>query len=147
MQFIMLTYIFMLAWLGVTAFTSLPVFVYFNIWTICQNATLLEGASLCLDPRQFGTHHNWAPACTAHTHKHTHTHTQTQTRFNIHQTCTHTLTPRAQIQLSIPHVQCLHCEIKASAKIWRSQTTGDSLCRSERVAFAWPSDSRCPGGI
>ncbi|XP_060783203.1 glycoprotein M6Aa [Neoarius graeffei] len=52
--FIMLTYIFMLAWLGVTAFTALPVFVYFNIWTICQNTTLLEGVSLCLDPRQFG---------------------------------------------------------------------------------------------
>uniref|UniRef100_A0A8C1QT07 Glycoprotein M6Aa n=1 Tax=Cyprinus carpio TaxID=7962 RepID=A0A8C1QT07_CYPCA len=50
----MLTYIFMLAWLGVTAFTSLPVFMYFNIWTICQNMTVLEGASLCLDPRQFG---------------------------------------------------------------------------------------------
>uniref|UniRef100_A0A8C2I4J9 Uncharacterized protein n=1 Tax=Cyprinus carpio TaxID=7962 RepID=A0A8C2I4J9_CYPCA len=54
LQFIMLTYIFMLAWLGVTAFTSLPVFMYFNIWTICQNMTVLEGASLCLDPRQFG---------------------------------------------------------------------------------------------
>ncbi|XP_053362403.1 glycoprotein M6Aa [Clarias gariepinus] len=53
--FIMLTYIFMLAWLGVTAFTALPVFVYFNIWTICQkNATLQQGTSLCLDPRQFG---------------------------------------------------------------------------------------------
>lgn len=53
-QFIMLTYIFMLAWLGVTAFTSLPVFMYFNIWTVCQNATVTEGANLCLDLRQFG---------------------------------------------------------------------------------------------
>lgn len=44
----------MLAWLGVTAFTSLPVFIYFNIWNICQNATVLEGATLCLDPRQYG---------------------------------------------------------------------------------------------
>ncbi|XP_021439782.2 neuronal membrane glycoprotein M6-a [Oncorhynchus mykiss] len=52
--FIMLTYIFMLAWLGVTAFTSLPVFMYFNIWSICQNTTILEGATLCLDPRQYG---------------------------------------------------------------------------------------------
>ncbi|XP_019336920.1 neuronal membrane glycoprotein M6-a isoform X1 [Alligator mississippiensis] len=52
--FIMLTYIFMLAWLGVTAFTSLPVFMYFNLWTICQNTTLVEGANLCLDLRQFG---------------------------------------------------------------------------------------------
>ncbi|XP_033871430.3 neuronal membrane glycoprotein M6-a-like isoform X3 [Acipenser ruthenus] len=52
--FIMLTYIFMLAWLGVTAFTSLPVFMYFNIWTICQNTTIAEVANLCLDLRQFG---------------------------------------------------------------------------------------------
>ncbi|KAJ8271779.1 hypothetical protein COCON_G00106380 [Conger conger] len=37
--FILLTYVFMLAWLGVTAFTSLPVFMYFNIWTLCQNTT------------------------------------------------------------------------------------------------------------
>lgn len=54
LQFIMLTYIFMLAWLGVTAFTSLPVFIYFNIWNICQNATVLDGTTLCLDPRQYG---------------------------------------------------------------------------------------------
>lgn len=58
LQFIMLTYIFMLAWLGVTAFTSLPVFIYFNIWNICRNATVLEGAgaeaTFCLDPRQYG---------------------------------------------------------------------------------------------
>ncbi|XP_041079543.1 neuronal membrane glycoprotein M6-a-like isoform X3 [Polyodon spathula] len=52
--FIMLTYIFMLAWLGVTAFTSLPVFMYFNIWTICQNTTVVEDVNLCLDLRQFG---------------------------------------------------------------------------------------------
>uniref|UniRef100_A0AAZ3QHB4 Neuronal membrane glycoprotein M6-a n=1 Tax=Oncorhynchus tshawytscha TaxID=74940 RepID=A0AAZ3QHB4_ONCTS len=52
--FIMLTYIFFLAWLGVTAFTSLPVFMYFNIWTLCQNTTVVEGANLCLDLRQFG---------------------------------------------------------------------------------------------
>nr|KAF6373768.1 glycoprotein M6A [Pipistrellus kuhlii] len=52
--FIMLTYLFMLAWLGVTAFTSLPVYMYFNLWTICRNSTLMEGANLCLDLRQFG---------------------------------------------------------------------------------------------
>ncbi|CAH6787295.1 Gpm6a [Phodopus roborovskii] len=54
LDFIMLTYLFMLAWLGVTAFTSLPVYMYFNLWTICRNATLVEGANLCLDLRQFG---------------------------------------------------------------------------------------------
>ncbi|KAK2503693.1 hypothetical protein MC885_014247 [Smutsia gigantea] len=53
-DFIMLTYLFMLAWLGVTAFTSLPVYMYFNLWTICRNTTLVEGANLCLDLRQFG---------------------------------------------------------------------------------------------
>uniref|UniRef100_A0A8C4T3M6 Neuronal membrane glycoprotein M6-a n=1 Tax=Erpetoichthys calabaricus TaxID=27687 RepID=A0A8C4T3M6_ERPCA len=52
--FIMLTYVFMLAWLGVTAFTSLPVFMYFNIWTICQNTTIVGGTNLCLDLRQYG---------------------------------------------------------------------------------------------
>ncbi|XP_058241551.1 glycoprotein M6Ab isoform X3 [Hemibagrus wyckioides] len=52
--FIMLTYVFMLAWLGVTAFTSLPVFMYFNIWNTCQNMTVLEGTNLCFDLRQFG---------------------------------------------------------------------------------------------
>lgn len=54
LQFIMLTYIFMLAWLGVTAFTSLPVYMYFNLWTICRNATVVDGANLCLDLRQYG---------------------------------------------------------------------------------------------
>ncbi|XP_051757698.1 glycoprotein M6Ab isoform X1 [Ctenopharyngodon idella] len=56
--FIMLTYIFMLAWLGVTAFTSLPVFMYFNIWNTCQNISRvdssLESSSPCFDLRQFG---------------------------------------------------------------------------------------------
>ncbi|XP_069758359.1 glycoprotein M6Ab [Narcine bancroftii] len=52
--FIMLTYIFMLAWLGVTAFTSLPVFMYFNIWTLCQNITIVDSTDLCFDLRQFG---------------------------------------------------------------------------------------------
>uniref|UniRef100_A0A8C5PMX3 Neuronal membrane glycoprotein M6-a n=1 Tax=Leptobrachium leishanense TaxID=445787 RepID=A0A8C5PMX3_9ANUR len=52
--FIMLTYLFMLAWLGVTAFTALPVYMYFNLWTICRNATLVDEANFCLDLRQFG---------------------------------------------------------------------------------------------
>ncbi|KAK9981174.1 hypothetical protein ABG768_000735 [Culter alburnus] len=53
--FIMLTYIFMLAWLGVTAFTSLPVFMYFNIWNICQNISRVDSSlESCFDLRQFG---------------------------------------------------------------------------------------------
>ncbi|XP_051992801.1 neuronal membrane glycoprotein M6-a isoform X3 [Xyrauchen texanus] len=52
--FIMLTYIFTLAWLGVTAFTSLPVFMYFNIWNTCQNTALVDSSSQCFDLRQFG---------------------------------------------------------------------------------------------
>lgn len=49
-----LAYLFFLVWLGVTAFTSLPVFMYFNVWTMCKNTSLVEGANLCLDLRQFG---------------------------------------------------------------------------------------------
>ncbi|MEQ2207275.1 Neuronal membrane glycoprotein M6-a, partial [Xenoophorus captivus] len=49
-----LAYLFFLVWLGVTAFTSLPVFMYYNIWSMCQNASSVEGANLCLDLRQFG---------------------------------------------------------------------------------------------
>lgn len=51
-----LAYLFFLVWLGVTAFTSLPVFMYFNVWSMCQNTSLVEGANLCLDLRQFGTY-------------------------------------------------------------------------------------------
>uniref|UniRef100_A0A8C5BS94 Neuronal membrane glycoprotein M6-a n=1 Tax=Gadus morhua TaxID=8049 RepID=A0A8C5BS94_GADMO len=49
-----LAYLFFLVWIGVTAFTGLPVFMYFNIWSMCQNASLVDGANLCLDLRQFG---------------------------------------------------------------------------------------------
>uniref|UniRef100_A0A3B5LFG8 Neuronal membrane glycoprotein M6-a n=1 Tax=Xiphophorus couchianus TaxID=32473 RepID=A0A3B5LFG8_9TELE len=49
-----LAYLFFLVWLGVTAFTSLPVFMYYNVWSMCKNATSVEGANLCLDLRQFG---------------------------------------------------------------------------------------------
>uniref|UniRef100_A0A8C7WWR9 Neuronal membrane glycoprotein M6-a n=1 Tax=Oryzias sinensis TaxID=183150 RepID=A0A8C7WWR9_9TELE len=50
-----LAYLFFLVWLGVTAFTSLPVFMYFNVWSMCQNTSLVDKANLCLDLRQFGT--------------------------------------------------------------------------------------------
>ncbi|KAF0037912.1 hypothetical protein F2P81_010786 [Scophthalmus maximus] len=53
-QLMFLAYLFFLVWLGVTAFTSLPVFMYFNVWSMCQNTSLVEGANLCLDLRQFG---------------------------------------------------------------------------------------------
>lgn len=52
-----LAYLFFLVWLGVTAFASLPVFMYFNVWSMCQNTSLTEGANLCLDLRQFGGCH------------------------------------------------------------------------------------------
>ncbi|KAM9700233.1 neuronal membrane glycoprotein M6-a-like [Menidia menidia] len=51
---LVLAYLFFLVWLGVTAFTSLPVFMFFNVWSLCQNATAVEAAGLCLDLRQFG---------------------------------------------------------------------------------------------
>lgn len=53
-QLMFLAYLFFLVWLGVTAFTSLPVFMYFNVWSMCKNTSLVEGANLCLDLRQFG---------------------------------------------------------------------------------------------
>lgn len=56
LQLMFLAYLFFLVWLGVTAFTSLPVFMYFNVWSMCQNTSLVEGANLCLDLRQFGTY-------------------------------------------------------------------------------------------
>uniref|UniRef100_A0A3Q3B6B9 Neuronal membrane glycoprotein M6-a n=1 Tax=Kryptolebias marmoratus TaxID=37003 RepID=A0A3Q3B6B9_KRYMA len=49
-----LAYLFFLVWLGVTAFTSLPVFMYYNVWSMCQNSSSMEGANLCLDLRLFG---------------------------------------------------------------------------------------------
>lgn len=55
-QLMFLAYLFFLVWLGVTAFTSLPVFMYFNVWSMCKNSSLVEGANLCLDLRQFGTY-------------------------------------------------------------------------------------------
>lgn len=54
-QLMFLAYLFFLVWLGVTAFTSLPVFMYFNVWSMCQNTSLVDKANLCLDLRQFGT--------------------------------------------------------------------------------------------
>lgn len=54
LQLMFLAYLFFLVWLGVTAFTSLPVFMYFNVWSMCKNTSLVEGANLCLDLRQFG---------------------------------------------------------------------------------------------
>lgn len=55
LQLMFLAYLFFLVWLGVTAFTSLPVFMYFNVWSMCQNTSSVEGTNLCLDLRQFGT--------------------------------------------------------------------------------------------
>ncbi|XP_062333920.1 glycoprotein M6Ab isoform X2 [Osmerus eperlanus] len=52
--FILLSYLFFLAWLGVTAFSSLPVFMFYNVWSLCQNTSLVEGDNLCMDLRQFG---------------------------------------------------------------------------------------------
>ncbi|XP_015256318.1 neuronal membrane glycoprotein M6-a-like [Cyprinodon tularosa] len=49
-----LAYLFFLVWLGVTAFTSLPVFMYYNVWSMCKNISSVEGTNLCLDLRQFG---------------------------------------------------------------------------------------------
>lgn len=63
LQLMFLAYLFFLVWLGVTAFTSLPVFMYFNVWTMCQNTSLVEAANLCLDLRQFGMCHDNMNCC------------------------------------------------------------------------------------
>lgn len=54
LQLMFMAYLFFLVWLGVTAFTSLPVFMYFNVWSMCQNTSVVEGTNMCLDLRQFG---------------------------------------------------------------------------------------------
>ncbi|KAJ3581635.1 hypothetical protein NHX12_016432, partial [Muraenolepis orangiensis] len=50
----LLSYLFCLLWLVLTACSGLPVFLYFNVWTACRNLTEGGGANLCLDLRQFG---------------------------------------------------------------------------------------------
>uniref|UniRef100_A0A3Q3B544 Neuronal membrane glycoprotein M6-a n=1 Tax=Kryptolebias marmoratus TaxID=37003 RepID=A0A3Q3B544_KRYMA len=52
-----LAYLFFLVWLGVTAFTSLPVFMYYNVWSMCQNSSSMEGCQnfmLQLLPAELG---------------------------------------------------------------------------------------------
>lgn len=52
--FILISYLFFLLWLGVTAFSSVPVFIFYNIWSMCQNSTTLDAPNLCLDLRTYG---------------------------------------------------------------------------------------------
>lgn len=52
--FILLSYVFFVAWLAVTAFSSVPVFMFYSVWSLCQNTSLVEGVNLCMDLRQYG---------------------------------------------------------------------------------------------
>lgn len=56
-QFVFLTYVLGVAWLGVFGFSSIPVFLFFNIWSTCSSMNLNtpSNSSVCVDMRQYGT--------------------------------------------------------------------------------------------
>lgn len=59
LQFVFLTYILGVAWLGVFGFSAVPVFLFYNMWSTCAamrspmtNLTSID--SICVDVRQYG---------------------------------------------------------------------------------------------
>ena len=59
MQFVFLTYILGVAWLGVFGFSAVPVFLFYNMWSTCAAmkspmANLTSVDSICVDVRQYG---------------------------------------------------------------------------------------------
>lgn len=59
-QFVFLTYILGVAWLGVFGFSAVPVFLFYNMWSTCAAmrspmANLTNVDSICVDVRQYGT--------------------------------------------------------------------------------------------
>ncbi|KAK3543104.1 hypothetical protein QTP70_011048 [Hemibagrus guttatus] len=54
--FVFLTYILGVAWLGVFGFSSIPVFLFYNIWSTCASMASSSPAnsSVCVDMRQYG---------------------------------------------------------------------------------------------
>lgn len=64
-QFVFLTYILGVAWLGVFGFSAVPVFLFYNMWSTCATmrspmANLTNIDSICVDVRQYGKKENWA---------------------------------------------------------------------------------------
>lgn len=58
-QFVFLTYILGLAWLGIFGFSAVPVFLFYNMWTTCAAmkspiANLTSVDNICVDVRQYG---------------------------------------------------------------------------------------------
>lgn len=60
-QFVFLTYVLGVAWLGVFGFSAVPVFMFYNIWSTCEvirslpaNMTV-SADQICVDIRQYGT--------------------------------------------------------------------------------------------
>lgn len=64
-QFVFLTYILGVAWLGVFGFSAVPVFLFYNMWSTCATmrspmANLTNIDSICVDVRQYGKKEYWA---------------------------------------------------------------------------------------
>lgn len=63
-QFVFLTYVLGVAWLGVFGFSAVPVFMFYNIWSTCEVIKSLQtnmtvpGDQICVDIRQYGTYLN-----------------------------------------------------------------------------------------
>lgn len=62
-QFVFLTYILGVAWLGVFGFSAVPVFLFYNMWSTCAAmrspmANLTNIDSICVDVRQYGKRTN-----------------------------------------------------------------------------------------
>lgn len=58
-QFVFLTYILGVAWLGVFGFSAVPVFLFYNMWSTCATmrspmANITNIDSICVDVRQYG---------------------------------------------------------------------------------------------
>lgn len=60
-QFVFLTYVLGVAWLGVFGFSAVPVFMFYNIWSTCEviKSPQTNGTAaveqICVDIRQYGT--------------------------------------------------------------------------------------------
>ena len=60
-EFVFLTYVLGVAWLGVFGFSAVPVFMFYNIWSTCEviKSPQTNGTAgveqICVDIRQYGT--------------------------------------------------------------------------------------------
>lgn len=63
-QFVFLTYILGVAWLGVFGFSAVPVFLFYNMWSTCatmKTSNITDVDSICVDARQYGKAPNPRP--------------------------------------------------------------------------------------